>query len=192
MRSVRARRVCAPLDHSFDRYHTCTHSDAMRTAARDFSVPQVNLRRPASALVECHDQSSTEPSGRRSYPMGLWKRVRSYERTYMPAWQPQPTNWCHGSPAGHLHGAYRPPMAAWLEMRAKMAISGVGSAEGHLPYTPTVPGSHRAGPCGPRGAPYGRTECGRSRRTQNESPVGGKGLTKKLADDTRRFTVGQS
>ena len=62
------------------------------------------------------------------------------------------------------------------KMKAKMAISGVGSAEGHLPYTPTVPGSHRAGPCGPRGAPYGRTECGRSRRTQNESPVGRKGL----------------
>ena len=113
MRSVRARLVCAPLDHSFDRYHVCTHSDAMRTAARDFSVPQVNLRRPASALVECHDQSSTELSGRRSYPMGLSKRVWSYERTCMPAWQPQPTNWCHGSPAGHLHGACLPPWPHW-------------------------------------------------------------------------------
>ena len=45
--------------------------------------------------------------------------------------------------------------------RAPMAELGVGSAEGHLPYAPTVPGSHRAGPCDPGGAPYGRTEYGR-------------------------------
>ena len=77
----------------------------MRTAARDFSVPQVNLRRPASALVECQGQSSTEPTGRRSYRTGFSKRVRSYERTCVPAWQTQPTNSGHGLPDGHLHGA---------------------------------------------------------------------------------------
>ena len=39
--------------------------------------------------------------------------------------------------------------------RAPMAESGVGSADGLLPYASTVPGSHRAGPCDPGAAPYG-------------------------------------
>jgi len=37
------------------------------------------------------------------------------------------------------------------------------SAECHQNYAPAVPGSHRAGPCGPGGAPHGRRECGRPR-----------------------------
>ena len=90
-----------------------THSDAKRAAARDFSVPQVNLRRPASALVECQGQSSTEPTGRRSYRTGFSKRVRSYERTCVPAWQTQTTNSGHGLPDGHLHGACLPPWPHW-------------------------------------------------------------------------------
>ena len=54
--------------------------------------------------------------------------------------------------------------------RAPMAESGVESADGLLFYASTVPGSHRAGPCDPGGAPYGRTEVGRSRRHRTQIP----------------------
>ena len=57
-----------------------------------------------------------------------------------------------------------------------MAESSVGSAGGHLPYAPTVPGSHRAGPCGPGGGPYGRTEYERAISRANGIPGKGKGL----------------
>ena len=50
----------------------------------------------------CHGQGSTEPKRLRSYRTGLCKRVWSYERTCMPAWQTQPTNSGHGLPAGQL------------------------------------------------------------------------------------------
>ena len=58
-------------------------------------------------------QSSTEPSGRRSYRTGFSKCVRSYERTCVPAWQTQRTNSGHGLPDGHLHGACLPPWPHW-------------------------------------------------------------------------------
>ena len=61
--------------------------------------------------------------------------------------------------------------------RAPMTESGVGSADGLLPYGPTVPGSHRAGPCDPGGAPYGRTEYGRPRCARGRIPGTGKGLS---------------
>ena len=88
--------------------------------------------------------------------MGLSKRVRSYDLyASVAAAADKLVSWFSGWASPWSLSA---AMAAWREMKAKMAISGVGSAEGHLPYTPTVPGSHRAGPCGPRGAPNGRTE----------------------------------
>ena len=59
-----------------------------------------------------------------------------------------------------------------------MAGSGALSAFGHLPYASTVPGSHRAVPCDPGGAPYGRTEYGRSRRAAGRNPRRGKGVLK--------------
>ena len=60
--------------------------------------------------------------------------------------------------------------------RPTMTDSVFGSADGHLPYASTVPGSYRAGPYVPGGAPYGRTEYGRPRRARDEIPEGGKGL----------------
>ena len=57
-----------------------------------------------------------------------------------------------------------------------MTDSVFGSADGHLPYASTVPGSYRAGPYVPGGAPYGRTEYGRPRRARDEIPGMGKGL----------------
>ena len=38
--------------------------------------------------------------------------IRLYGRTLLPMWQPEQTNWLHGLPDGHLHGACwqkRPP-----------------------------------------------------------------------------------
>ena len=55
-------------------------------------------------------------------------------------------------------------------------FSGLQSAEAHLPLALTVPGSHRATPCGPGGAPYGRTECGRTRGGAHSNSRDGKGV----------------
>ena len=49
---------------------------------------------------------------------------------------------------------------------------------GPLPLTQAVPGNISTGPCGPGGAPYGRTEYGRSRRSRGRSPGVVKGLRK--------------
>ena len=65
-------------------------------------------------------------------------------------------------------------LESFASARAPMAESGVESADGLLFYASTVPGSHRAGPCDPGGAPYGRTEYGRSRRAAGRNPRRGK------------------
>ena len=57
-----------------------------------------------------------------------------------------------------------------------MTESGLLSAGGPLPLTQAVPGNISTGPCGPGGAPYGRTEYGRSRRSRGRSPGVVKGL----------------
>ena len=103
------RRIWTPLDYRRDRHHAGTHSDALRTAAQAVSAPKLSQRWPARRFANVKVQTATGPTRLRDRQTALCKCVRSYERTYMPAWQPQPTNWCHGSPAGHLHGAYRPP-----------------------------------------------------------------------------------
>ena len=56
-------------------------------------------RRAASATFTF--PTPCEPTRHRSHPMARSKGVRPYERTALPAWQPDRTNWCHGSPAGH-------------------------------------------------------------------------------------------
>ena len=61
--------------------------------------------------------------------------------------------------------------AASIEPRRPTMIgSDFGSAEGHFPFASTVPGNHRAGPCDPGGALYGRTECGRPRCARGRIP----------------------
>ena len=57
-----------------------------------------------------------------------------------------------------------------------MAESGLLSAGGPLRLNQAVPGNLSTGPCGPGGAPYGRTEYGRSRRSRGRSPGVVKGL----------------
>ena len=44
-------------------------------------------------------RSTFEPTRHRNGPEALATGVRPYERTCLPAWQPDRTNWCHGSPA---------------------------------------------------------------------------------------------
>ena len=73
------------------------------------------------------------------------------------------------------------PMALQAPQQPKLAEWGVVSADCHLPYAPTVPGSHWSGPCDPGGAPYGRTEYGRSRQRADGIPGEGKGLKLKTA-----------
>ena len=121
-------------------------------------------------------QPPFEPTRLRSRLEARSKRVRPCERTSLPAWQPEPTNWCHGSPAGHawsLQARGLPPSSP----DGRRSESGFGSAEGHLPFASTVPGNHRAGPYDPRGARYGRTEYGRPRCARGRIPGTGKGLT---------------
>ena len=119
--------------------------------------------------------STFEPTRHRNRPKAFCTGVRPYESTPWPAWQRDRTNWCHGSPAGHAWSLLvTGGRAASIEpRRPRTAESAVESADGHLPYAPTVPGSHRAGPGDPGGALYGRREHGRTHRF--ESPWGGRG-----------------
>ena len=87
-----------------------------------------------------------------------------------PTLQPDRTNWCHDSPAEH-------DWSLLEARRSRTAESAVESADGHLPYALTVPGSHRACPGDPGGDLYGRTDYGRPRRSDGRFPGGGKGLT---------------
>ena len=128
-------------------------------------------------------QSSTEPTGRRSYRMGLSKRVRSYERTCVPAWQTQPTNSGHGLPDGHLHGACLPPWPHWdvserrwlyPESRARVR----STAEGQLCYAPTGHGpGEPSGALGrPRGGPPWPSGGWTDPRARGRNPRHGKGV----------------
>ena len=93
---------------------------------------------------------------------------------YVDAW-PSPR---FGVPYNIPPWGYREGCASIEPRRPTMAESHFGSAEGHLPHAATVPGSHRAGPCGLGGAPYGRTECGRARGARGRNPRRGKGKAK--------------
>ena len=56
--------------------------------------------------------STFEPTRHRDRPKAFRTGVRPYESTTWPAWQPDRTNWCHGSPAEHawsLLSAGQPP-----------------------------------------------------------------------------------
>ena len=86
------RRIWTPLDYRRDRHQAGTHSDASRRAAQAMSVPQLSQRWPARRFANVKIQTATGPTRLRNRPAGLFMCVRSYERTYMPARQPQRTN----------------------------------------------------------------------------------------------------
>ena len=95
------RRVRELLDHVRVRYTTGTHSDAKSRAARDFPVPRSDFRRAATIFRGAEKLSTFEPTRLRNRPKAFRTGVRPYERTPWPARRPEPTNWCHGSPAEH-------------------------------------------------------------------------------------------
>ena len=99
--SLIERRVQELLDHVRVRYNTGTHSDVKSRAVRDFPVPRSNFRRAATIFRGAEKLSTFEPTRLRNRPKAFRKGVRPYERTLWPARQPEPTNWCHGSPAEH-------------------------------------------------------------------------------------------
>ena len=108
----RAASLSAPRPDRRDAHDAGTHSDAKSTAARDFPVPRSNLRRPARSSLAVKMLGSFWPRwpNNRSTALSTW--VRPYGRTLLPMWQPEQTNWLHGLPDGHLHGAFwqkRPP-----------------------------------------------------------------------------------
>ena len=110
--SLIERRVRELLDHVRDRHNAGTHSDAKIRSARNFPVPQSNLRRAACCFRGAEKLSTFEPTRHRNRPKAFCTGVRPYERTPWPAWQPDRTNWCHGSPAEHawsLLEAAQPP-----------------------------------------------------------------------------------
>ena len=95
------RRVRELLDHLRNLQSTATHSDAKRRSARHFPLPRSNLRRSACLCSLAKKLSTFEPTRHRNRPKAFCTGVRPYERTPWPAWQPDRTNWCHGSPAEH-------------------------------------------------------------------------------------------
>ena len=95
------RRIPELLELLRVRYSTGTHSDAKIRSARDFLVPRSSLRRPPRRHSRCKKLSTFEPTRHRNRSEALGTGVRLYETTCLPAWQPDRTNWCHGSPAQH-------------------------------------------------------------------------------------------
>ena len=162
------RRVREPLDHLRVQGLTGTHSDAKSRAARDFPVPRSNFCRAARTSRGDKKLSTFEPTRHRNRPKAFFTGVRPYERTPWPVRQPDLTKWCHGLPSGHAWRQGSPHRAP----TDRMAESAAEFADGHLPFAPLVPGSHRAGPGDPGGALHGRTTPTDGR---TESPAGGRG-----------------
>ena len=106
------RRVRVLLDYIRDLGSANTHFDAKSRSARDFPVPRSSLRRAVPTTLGCKKLSTFEPTRHRNRSEALGTGVRPYETTCLPAWQPDRTNWCHGSPAQHawsLLQAGQPP-----------------------------------------------------------------------------------
>ena len=125
----------------------------------------------------CAEKLSTlEPTRHRNSPEALATGVRPYERTPWPAWQPDRTNWCHGSPAGHAwsllargqppsspDGRGRPNRQSSPLMATFLMLSRSRGAIGRVQATPGALST------------AGRTTDGPDGRTDG-SPGGGKGL----------------
>ena len=169
------RRVRELVDHVRDRQSTDTHSDAKRRSARHFPVPQSNLRRSAVQPRGAKKLSTFEPTRHRSRPEAPGTGVRPYERTRLPARQPDRTNWCHGSPAEHawsLLSAGQPPSSPGGPGRPSRLPSPLRAtflllprsrgAIGRVRATPGAPATAAASMDGPDGRHF-------------ESPWGGRG-----------------
>ena len=110
----------------------------------------------------------------------------TYESMRVPTWHLQGTNSCHGLPAGCGHRLPSAMDGAWLNLGPTLAKVLVLPAEDPHYFTLAVPGSHRAGPYDPGGAPYGRREHGRFRRSAGRIPRCGKGVKLRCMRDRNR------
>ena len=172
------RRVRELLDHLRGRQSARTHSDAKRRSARHFPVPQSNLRRSAVQPRGAKKLSTFEPTRHRNRPEALGTGVRPYERTCLPAWQPEPTNWCHGSPAEHawsLLARGQPPSSpdgrGWPNRQSSPLMATflmLSRSRGAIGRVRATPGALSMA---------GRTTDGPDGRTDG-SPGTGKGLSK--------------
>ena len=140
-------------------------------------------RRPVSREVQV--QSTIEPTRQRSHSEVFATGVWTHERMRVPTWHLQETNSCHGLPDGCGHRLPSAMDGAWLNLGPTLVKVLVLPGEDPHYFTLAVPGSHRAGPYDPGGAPYGRREHGRFRRSAGRSARGGKGV--KLPITWHRF-----
>ena len=130
----------------------------------------------ADSMRELIRLSSEKRSRHRSCLKWLGTRVWSYDGMCMPAWRPQPTNSRHGLP---YQSADRRPTAvhrALASNEPKWPKTGVQPAEDPHYFALAIPESHRAGPCGLGGAPYGRRQSRRTDGARGRYPRGGKGV----------------
>ena len=119
---------------------------------------------------------SEKRSRHRSCLKSLGSNVRSYDGMRIPAWRPQPTNSRHGLP---YQSADRRPTAvhrALASNEPKWPKTGVQPAEDPHYFALAIPESHRAGPCGLGGAPYGRRQSRRTDGARGRYPRRGKGV----------------
>ena len=122
-------------------------------------------------------QSTFEPTRHRSRPEAPGTGVRPYERTCLPARQPEPTNWCHGSPAEHawsLLARGQPPSSpdgrGWPNRQSSPLMATflmLSRSRGAIGRVRATPGALSMA---------GRTTDGPDGRTDG-SPGAGKGLT---------------
>ena len=117
-------------------------------------------------------QSTFEPTRHRSRPEAPGTGVRPYERTRLPARQPDRTNWCHGLPAEHawsLLSAGQPPSSpdgrGWPNRQSSplmatfLMLSRSREATGRVRATPgalSMAGRTTDGPDGRTDGPPGR------------------------------------
>ena len=131
-------------------------------------------RRSSSRTVQV--QPTIEPTRHRGHPEVFATGVWTYERMHVPTWHLQGTNSCHGLPDGCGHRLPSAMDGAWLNLGPTLLKLLVLPAEDPHFFTLAVPGSHRAGPYDPGGAPYGRRGHGRFRRRDGRTAREGKGV----------------
>ena len=96
-----AARIFTSNDDGCGQHDHRLHYEVFPPPARHLPVPRSDFRRSAVQPRGAKKLSTFEPTRHRNRPKAFCTGVRPYERTPWPAWQPDRTNWCHGSPAGH-------------------------------------------------------------------------------------------
>ena len=82
-----------------------------------------------------------EPTRHRSRPEAPGTGVRPYERTNFPRRQQEPTNWLHGLPDGHHHGAFWPALHESLHIKRRWPNRASGPLRAIFLMPPRSPGA---------------------------------------------------